>query len=152
MKQNNHRMMGFYTMSVTSIILAVFFLLVISGASAYSSIVVGQEKNNRDRVLLSYILTTVKAGDAKGAVRVYKVEGRPILEVEDGGSGCGVRIYQYNGKIIGDYGKLDQALNPKDALTVGVTKIFRTEDLGNGAYIVTTDAGRVFFHVRSNAD
>ena len=152
MKRNNHRMMEFYTMSVTGIILAAFFLLVISGASAYRSIVTGQEKNNRDRALLSYILTTVKAGDAKGAVHVYTIDGLPILEVEDGDSGCGVRIYQYDGKLFGDYGKLDQGLNPEDALAVGETEIFQIEDLKNGVYLVTTDAGRVFFHVRSNAE
>ena len=152
MKQNNHRMMEFYTMSVTGIILAAFFLLVISGAGAYRSIVTGQEKNNRDGTLLSYILTTVKAGDAEGAVRVYTIDGLPVVEVEDGDSRCGVRIYQYDGKLIGDYGRLDQELNPEDALTVGETEIFQVEDLKNGAYSVTTDAGRVFFHVRSNAD
>ncbi len=139
----------FFTMGVAAVILAVFFLLIILGATAYCGTVAGQEKNNSDRALVSYVLTNVRAGDAKGAVRVYTVNGAPVVAVEEEGSGYGIRIYQYEGKLMGDYGRLDGALNPKTALAIGETKIFRVESLGDDIYRVTTDAGRALFHVRS---
>lgn len=151
-KQKTSPIIGFYTMGVAGIIFAVFFLLAISGTGAYRSIVAGQEKNNRDRILLSYVLASVKAGDAKEAVHVYEVDGAPVVSVEEEDSGYGIRIYQYEGKLVGDYGKLDQALNPKDALAVGETETFQVENLGNGTYKVTTDAGNTFFHIKSATD
>ncbi len=149
MRQNNHPLMGFYAMGVAGIILAGFFLLVISGARAYRSTVFGREQNNRDRTLLSYISASVRAGDAEDAVTVYDKNGLQVLAVEEEGSGYGMRIYQYEGKLVGDYGGLDWDLSPEDALVVGETEVFLIEDLGNGTCRVTTDAGSVLFHVRS---
>jgi len=150
MRRKNLPVMGFYTMAVAGIILAGFFLLVISGARAYRSTVAGQERNNRDRALLSYVSASVKAGDAENAVSVYYVDGAPVVAVEEEGSGYGIRIYQYQGKLMGDYGWLEGELDPEEALVVGETEIFQVEDLGNDTYAVTTDAGRVLFHVRSS--
>ncbi len=149
MKRNHHSAMVFYAMGVAGIIMAVFFLLVVAGAGTYRSTVAGQAKNNRDRALISYVLAAVKSGDAAGAVRVYDADGVPVVAVEEADSGYGVRIYQYGGKLLGDYGRLDWELNPEDALVVGETEKFRVEDLGNDTYRVTTDAGRALFHLRS---
>lgn len=149
MKQSNHAAMVFYAMGVAGIMMAVFFLLVIAGAGTYRSTVAGQAKNNRDRALVSYVLAAVKSGDAAGAVRVYDADGTPVVAVEEADSGYGVRIYQYGGKLLGDYGRLDWELNPGDALVIGETETFRVEDLGDATYRVTTDAGRALFHLRS---
>ncbi len=152
MKKHTPKLIGFYAIGATAILLAVFFLLIISGAGTYRNIVEGQAKNNRDRILLSYVLSNIKAGDAEGAVRVYEADGIPVVAVEEEGSGYGIRIYQYEGKLMGDYGKLDQALNPKGAPAIGDAETFLVENLGNGTYKVTTDVGRAFFHVRSGTD
>lgn len=139
-------------MGVAGVILTVFLLLVLSGARTYRGVVEGQEKNNRSRALLSYFLASVKSGDAQGAVRVFYAEGAPVVSVADGASGYGLRIYQHEGKLMGYYGKLDQEPDPQEALVVGETEKFQVEDLGNATYVVTTDAGRALFHVRSDAD
>lgn len=152
MKQTSHQTTGFYTVIAAGIIFAVFFLLILSGTSTYRRIVARQEKNNRDRILLSYVLANVKSGDVDGAVRIYTENDTPVVAVEEGDSGYGIRIYQHEGKLMGDYGKLDQALNPKDALAIGETETFRVEDLGNKTYRVTTDAGSAFFHIKSKMD
>lgn len=152
MKQDSRPMTGFYTMGVAGVILAVFLLLVLSGARTYRGVVEGQEENNRDRALLSYILASVKSGDAKGAVRISYVDGAPVVSVEDGNSGYGIRIYQREGKLMGNYGRLDQEPDPGEALVVGKTETFQVEDLGNATYVVTTDAGRALFHVRSDEE
>lgn len=152
MGQGNNPLRGFYAMGMAGVIMAVFFLLVIFGAGTYRGTVAGQEKNNRDRALISYVLTTVKSGDAEGAVRVYKVDGASVVAVEEGGSGYGIRIYQHEGKLMGDYGQLDGTLNPKGALAIGETEIFQVEAVGNDIYRVTTDAGRALFRVRSGMD
>lgn len=151
-KQSVSPAMGIYMMGVAGVILAVFFLLVISGAGIYRKAVERREQNNYDRALLSYVLANVKAGDAQGAVQVYEADGAPVVAVEEGNSGYGVRIYQYEGKLMGDYGRLDWELNPSEALAIGETKKFQIEDLGHDTYRVTTDAGRALFHVRSGAE
>lgn len=152
MKQGGRPVRDFYAMGAAGVMMAVFFLLVISGAVTYRGTVARQEKNNRGRALLSYVMTTVKSGDAEGAVRVYMVDGAPVLSVEEGDSGYGVRIYLHEGKLVGDYGYLDWALNPNGALEVGETEVFQVENLGNDIYRVTTDAGRAVFHVITGAD
>lgn len=152
MEQGSRPARGIYAVVTAGVIMAVFFLLVIFGSAAYRGTVAAQEKNNRGRALISYIMTAVKSGDAEGAVRVYAVDGAPVVSVEEADSGYGIRIYQHEGRLMGDYGKLDQALNPKGALAVGETEIFQVENLGNDVYRVTTDAGRALFHLRCGTD
>lgn len=151
MRQGNHPASDFYAVGIAGIILAIFFFAVVFGAGIYRSTVSGQEKNNGDRALNSYVLTNIKSGDAQGAVSIYDVDGNPVIAVEDGDSGYGIRIYQNDGRLAGDYGQLDKALNPAKAMMIGETKVFRVEALENNLYKVTTDAGSSLFYLRSGA-
>lgn len=150
MEQSKHAHL--IAMGAAGVILAVFFLLVMSGARTYRAAVAGQVKNSGDRALRSYVMSYIKSGDAEGAVRVYDVDGAPVVAVEEAGSGYGIRIYQREGKLLGDYGGMDSALNPKRALVIGDTEKFQVEELENDTYAVTTDVGRTLFHVRSGMD
>lgn len=148
MNHENQLMAGIYALGAAGIILSVFFLLAVSGAEAYRGIAEAQAGNNNDRALLSFITTSVKSGDAEGAVRVHYAEGSPVISIEDADAGYGMQIYRHGGELLGSYGKIGSELNPKDAFIIGRTGKFQVRDLGNGAYEAVTDAGRVLFHVR----
>ncbi len=148
MKKSVSSPVGFYTMGVACLFLAVFFLTVIFGARTYRSIVTGQTENNETRALLSYLTTCMKANDTEGAVEVYEEDGVTVLSIADGDSGYGLRIYQYQGDLLEEYGKLGEALYPGAAQVIGETAVFRVEKVAENTCAVTTDEGRVLFHAR----
>lgn len=148
MKKSGSSPVGFYTMGVACLFLAVFFLTVIFGAQTYRSIVAGQTGNNESRAILSYLTTCMKAYDTEGAVEVYEEGGVTVLSIADGDSGYGLRIYQYQGALLEEYGKLGEELYPEAAQVIGETETFRVEEVAERTYAVTTDGGRVLFHAR----
>lgn len=152
MRKNSGSLVSFYTMAVAVFFLAGFFLLVVFGAQTYRRVSQGQEQNNQSRALLSYLSTCVKAGDGADAVRVQPGPGdgaSPMLVVADGDSGYAIRIYMEDGWLLEDYGSMDAAPNASAAQEIGRTKVFQVEELTEGTFAVTTDAGRTLFSVRS---
>lgn len=125
-----------------------FLMLVTIGAGTYRDIAQGQTRNNENRALLSYFSTCARSNDREGAVTVSWEEG-PVLVIADGDSGFGLRIYQRDGYLLEDYGRMDAALNPDIAQIIGETQEFRVEEQAEGTFVVITDAGRVLFHLRS---
>lgn len=148
MKKSGSSPVGFYTMGVACLFLAVFFLIVIFGARTYRSIVTGQAGNNETRALLSYLATCMKANDTEGAVDVYEEDGVTVLSIADGSSGYGLRIYQHQNTLLEEYGRLGEALDPGSAQVIGETAVFRVEEVAGHTYAVTTDEGMVLFHAR----
>lgn len=148
MKKSGSSPVGFYTMGVACLFLAVFFLTVIFGAQTYRSIVAGQTGNNEARAVLSYLTTCMRTYDVEGAVEVYEEDGVTVLSIADGDSGYGLRIYQYQGALLEEYGKLGKELYPEAAQVIGETEIFQVEEVAERTYAVTTDGGRVLFHAR----
>ena len=152
MKKNGSSLASFYTMVVAVFFLAGFFLLVVFGAQTYRRAAQGQEQNNQNRALLSYLSTCVRAGDREGAVRVLPGDGEgasPMLVVADGDSGYAIRIYMEDGRLLEAYGSLEAAPDSSAAEEIGRTKVFQVEELRKGTFAVTTDAGRTLFSVRS---
>ena len=151
MRQNSD-LAGFYTMAVAWIFLAVFFLTVIFCAQTYGEIAAGQAGNNEKRALLSYLSTCVRMNDTPGAVSIGQAQGEPVLVIADGHSGYALRIYRHGDSLVEDYGELDGELYPDMAQVIGKTEEFSIEELGNDAYAVVTDAGRVVFGLRSRKE
>lgn len=155
MKKNNGSPITLYTMGVAALFLAGFFLLVVFGARTYRQVAAGQEKNNQARALLSYLSTCVKSGDRAGAIRVQAGPGEadsPMLVVADKNTGYGIRIYLQEGSLLEEYGPLDTAPDSSAAQEIGKTEIFQVEELSEGTFAVTTDAGRTLFSVRGQSD
>ena len=151
MRQENKSPVALITMGIAGLFLAGFFLLVIFGAQTYCGIVEGQTHNNHTREMLGYLAICVKANDSEGAVSILENGGNQVLVIADGTSGYALRIYQHAGVLVEDYGQLDSEINPEMAMEIGKTEIFRIEELTEGIYAVTTDAGVVLFHARSGA-
>lgn len=149
MRKKNGSPVAIYTMCIAGLFLAGFLLLVVFGAQIYRNTVEGQTQNNRTRALLSYLSACVRAGDSAGAVTIREADGEPVLCIADGDSGYGLRIYRQEDRLVEDYGRLEDPLNPDQAQTIGRTKRFEVRKLTEHTYTVVTDAGSVILNVRS---
>ena len=149
MKQDRNLPMAFYTMGIACLFLAGFFLLVFFGAQTYRDVVAGQTENNQSRVLLSYLSTCAKASDSAGAVELLENDSGQVLSIADGESGYCFRIYWQDGSLMEEYGQARTQINPAAAREIGRTEEFSVEEVAEGTFAVTTDAGRVVFHMRS---
>ena len=106
----------------------------------------------RSRALLSYFSTTVKGYDTAGAVSVRDSDYGQVLVIEDGGSGYGLRIYQYQGSLVEDYASLASALSPEEAQVIGETATFALCFQRDDLLSSETDVGNVLRHLRSEGD
>ncbi|MBQ9250326.1 MAG: DUF4860 domain-containing protein [Oscillospiraceae bacterium] len=149
MKKEERSPLGYYTIGIAALFLAGFLLLVVFGSQSYRNTVAGQNENMQSRALLSYLATTVKAGDISGGVRVADSAYGPVLSVADGGSGYAVRIYQHEGLLLEDYAAADAELQPEEAQQIGETELFQIEQPGEDLLLIRTDAGRVLLRLRS---
>ena len=149
MEHDRNLPMALYTMGIACLFLAGFFLVVLFGAQTYRSTVSGQMENNQSRVLLSYLTTCVKSSDSAGAVTLSEEGGSQILSIADGDSGYCFRIYWQDGYVMEEYGQTDAGMNPAAARVIGETESFLVEEMTEDTFAVTTDAGRVLFHMRS---
>lgn len=151
MKRNVSSSVGFWAMAVAGLFLAGFFLTVVFGAQTYRDIVRNQTENNQSRALLSYLITCAKANDIEGAVEIAYEHGMPVLVITGDDTGYCLRIYHHDGCLVEDYGRAGAELNPSAAQVIGETESFQVEKVTENTYAVTTDAGRVLFHARSDA-
>lgn len=149
MKRKGFSLTAFYFIGIASFFMIGFLLLVAIGAGSYRDIARGQTRNNESRALLSYFSTCVRSNDREGGISVFREKEGPVLVIADGSSGFGLRIYQRDGYLLEDYGRLDSALNPDIAQVIGETEEFRVEEPAEGTFVVITDAGRVLVCLRS---
>jgi len=150
MRKEHHSRIGLFTIGITALFLAGFFLLVVFGAQSYRNTVAGQNGNMQSRALLSYLSTTVKGYDAADAVLVTEEpEVGQVLVLADGSSGYAVRIYHKDGMLLEDYAAKDAMLHPEEAQQIGMTERFEAEKLSGDLLKLKTDAGSVLLHLRS---
>lgn len=152
MREREGSPIGFYILGICALFLAGFLLLVIMGANAYRNSVAGQEKNNQIRGLLSYVSAIIRANDAQDSVYVLEQdspEGAQVLIVADG-SGYASRVYCHDGYLVEDYGALEAAYDPENAMKIGRTTTFQVDVFQEeGALLVTTDEGQIRLRLRS---
>lgn len=148
MKQRERSPLVYFTMGIAGLFLAGFFLLVAFGAQTYRDTVDGQSRNNQTRALLGYLSTCARANDSEGAISVMEQDGRTILVIADGSTGYALRIYQNEGILVEDYGRMEDGINPSVAMMIGETAVFEVEEREKGIFAVSTDAGVVLFHSR----
>ena len=141
MKHDKSSPLGLYTIGIAALFLAGFFLLVVFGAQSYRNTVAGQNDNMQTRALLSYLATTVKGYDSRGAVSVREdpAVGK-ILQLEDGSSGYALRIYHQDGVLLEDYAADGEALR---------TDLFEPALASDGLLRIRTDAGQVLLQLRT---
>ena len=149
MKSEHGSSIGYFTIGIATLFLAGFLLLVVFGAQSYRNTVSVQNSNMTSRTLLSYIATCVKASDTENAVSVADTTEGQILRVADGDSGYGLFIYWHDGKLLEEFTSMDAQLSPESAEVIGYTDVFSVREVSDGLISVTTDAGRVLLHLRS---
>jgi len=149
LKRPSRSYLGLYTIGVAALFLAGFFLLVVFGAQTYRGTVATQTVNNKDRALLSYFATCISSNDSNGAVYVSDSEYGQVLEIPDGTTGYGLRIYCHEGKLMETYAALDGQLNPQEDIAICDTEVFQIGFVQDGTLRITTDAGSVLIRLRS---
>ncbi len=141
--------LGLYTIGIAALFLAGFFLLVLFGAGNYRNTVQGQNDNMTNRALRSYLATVIRGYDSVNAIKAEESEYGPALIILDGDSGYALRIYKYEDKLLEDYGPAGSKLNPRNAQTIGKTGLFELKRPSADILAITTDAGCVRLHLRS---
>ena len=149
MRQTDKSPLGFYTIGIAALFLAGFFLLVVFGAKSYRDTADGQSHNMQSRALLSYLATSVKTNDNRGAVSVEDTAEGTVLVISDGDTGFALRIYCHEGFLVEDYAAQSSPLRPKNGQKIGQTAQFSVETLPGGVLRMTTAAGQVLLHLRS---
>lgn len=149
MKRSTRSYLGLYAIGVSALFLAGFFLLVIFGAQTYRGTVYAQAENNKNRALLSYFATCISSNDSGGAVHIIDSEYGQVLQIPDGDSGYGLRIYCYDGQLLETYSSLSADLIPEEDVAIAETQVFQAEMLRDGLLKVTTDAGSTLIRLRS---
>lgn len=147
MKQQSFRT-GFYTIGIAALFLVGFLLLVLFGARSYQNTVEMQTRNNDTRALLSYVSARVRAGDSAGAIRIANSTYGDLLTIADT-DGYETRIYLYDGALVEEYAAADAPLAPETAQAIGSAHHFSVRTAENQRLFVTTDAGTVCMHLRS---
>ncbi len=139
---------SYFTIGTVALFLVGFLLLVFFGAHIYRDTVAGQYGNMDTRSQLSYLVTTVRDNDTRGAVTVEGAAEAPILVVRDGTSGYAFRIYLHDGQLIEDFAETDAPLSPEAGQVIGETETFDVKKDGARLHIAT-DAGAVFVYLRA---
>lgn len=149
MKREQGSPLGLYMIGIAALFLAGFLLLMVFGAQSYRGTVTGQNDNMDSRALLSYLSTTLKGYDERGAVTVRQDAEGCVLTVADGGSGYAVHIYCRDGKLLEEYAPLEAEPDPEAAQLIGETRRFEAEQREDGLLALYTDAGHVLIRLRS---
>ena len=152
MKQSERSPLGLYTIGIAALFLAGFFLLVVFGAGSYRGTVAGQNDNMQSRALLSYLSTTVKGYDARGAVAISAGAEGSVLTLLDGESGYALRVYLKDGALVEDYAPVEAPLRPEEGQIIGRTAVFTAERTKADLLTLTTDAGQVLLRLRSGGE
>lgn len=135
---------GYFTVGTIALFLVGFLLLVIFGARIYRDTVTSQYGNMDTRAQLSYLVSTVRGNDSRGAVTVE--DG--VLVIRNGNSGYAFRIYLSEGKLVEDFAEVGAPLDPVGGQVIGETKTFVSEKDGD-LLRVTTDAGSALIYLRA---
>ena len=96
---------------------------------------------------LSYLITTLRSCDERGAVTVAD----DMLVIRDGDSGYAFRLYLQEGQLVEDYAAIDAPLNPTAGQIIGTTNTFAIEKDG-ARLTIETDAGRAFVYLRGEGE
>ena len=141
------RSTSYFTIGTVALFLVGFLLLVIFGARIYRETVASQYANMDTRNQLSYLITTLRSCDERGAVTVAD----DMLVIRDGDSGYAFRLYLQDGQLVEDYAAVDAPLDPSAGQIIGNTSTFAIEKDG-ARLTVETDAGRAFVYLRGEGE
>ena len=148
MKRSGNSLQGLYTIGVTALFLAGFFLLVVIGARIYRDTLTVREQNNSARAQLSTVRTMLREADSSGAVVLDTYNGARLLRIADGDTGYGLLIYAADGQLLQEYTDIAAQPDPQLAEVIAQTDTFDVS-LQQNILTVTMDAGTVSVCLRS---
>lgn len=148
-KTGNRNPIGLYTIGIVGLFLIGFFMLVIFGARSYQGTVASDSGNREERAILSYISTSIRDNDSRGAVSIRESGYGDLLEIRDGDTGYSLKIYQYEGKLMEDFGKAGAEPDLKNDQVIGDCSSFELDMPRNDIVTVKTEQGKILVNLRS---
>ena len=144
----NTRSIGDILSALTiAILFLVILLLVVFTASSYQHGASYQSENDNERVLCSYVATSVKNNHG-GEVTPMDFNGCPGIQIEDGNTGFAHKIYMQNGDLLEEYSKSDAPANPETASKIGETSTFDISYIDDDLLEIKTDKGASYVYVQ----
>ena len=144
-ERENSSPLGLYTIGIAALFLLGFLLLIVFGAQVYSDAVSGQDRNHETRALRAYLVTAAQPA-AEEDIGVREDGDLEVLTIREHGTVYGLQIYQEDGMLMEYYGRLDADLPADGAQQIARTKTFEVDQIDEGLFTVTTDAGRTLLH------
>ena len=140
--------LGLYTIGIAALFLLGFLLLVVFGAGIYKDAVTGQDQNDQNRALRSYLVTCTQTAAADDIEVKDGGEGE-VLVIREHGTQYGLQVFLHDGGLMECYSRLDAEPDPQEAQLIAATSTFEVDQIEEDLYAITTDAGRTLLHVGS---
>ena len=144
MKSDETKRSGLSTVIVTVFFLGCFLAMILFGTGIYRDIAGGHQENSLRRSVLSYLLTISRINGSD--ITVSQGKYGTMLVIADGDTGYAVRIYQYDGRLVEDYGKPEGPLYPDAADRIAKTDRFEISEVKEDLLHVQTSEGSVYLH------
>ena len=129
-----------------AVLFIVILLLVVFSAVSYQGATDGQKANDDKRAVLSFVTTAVH-NNGKGEVQPKDFAGAPGLVIQDGDTGFEQRIYMKDGKLLQEYGRSGDMVDPEHALEIGRVKEFAVDYAAEGVLRIRTDLGTSYVSI-----
>ena len=129
-----------------AVLFIVILLLVVFSAVSYQSATDAQNANDDKRAVLSFVTTAVH-NNGKGEVKPKDFAGAPGLVIEDGDTGFEQRIYMKDGKLLQEYGRSGDMVDPEHALEIGRVKEFAVDYAAEDILRIKTDLGTSYVNI-----
>ena len=129
-----------------AVLFLVILLLVVFTASSYNHGASYQAANDNQRVVCSYVATSVKDNNG-GAVTPMDFDGNPGILIEDGDTGFAHKIYMKDGALLEEFAKTEADIDPDTATKIGETSLFEARYLSDTLLEIKTDKGASYVQV-----
>ena len=129
-----------------AVLFLVILLLVVFTASSYHHGAAYQAANDNQRVVCSYVATSIKDNNG-GEVTPMIFGGYPGVVIEDGDTGFAHKIYMKDGALLEEFAKADAAIDPNTANKIGETSVFNVRYITDTLLEIETDKGASYVQV-----
>ncbi len=123
-----------------AVLFLVILLLVVFSASSYQYGTTSLDGDDNSRAVLSYIVTAVRDNDL-GEVTVKDYSGAPGIAIADGTTGYEQRIYLMDGRLLEEYGKAGDGIDPDFAMEIGRLEELEIRQISEHVLEIRTDLG-----------
>ncbi len=141
MMSEERKGMGDIISTVTiAVLFFVIIILVVFSAASYRHAAEVEAANNRERALLSYVVSAIR-DSRMSEITPVDFGGAEGVSIRDAGSKYERRIYMKGGKLLEEYAEEGKDIDPEEALVIGETDTFKVSRVSGDLLKVSTGLG-----------